>query len=402
MKDFRQHFLLESIEKLQNLIADSGNKENLSEAEKRALFRDLHTIKGTSQTFGLNVSSRLAHELENLLSAKNQDKIFNKILLEGIEFLKESFERNDFKIPEDFLKKLQKLAPFENKTQNFDRILAKLPAEISSNLSLQEKSALCGELEKGKNLFCAEIGFKPSDFSAGFKDFREILTNSGVIIATFPSAKFTEQGKIGFQILFASFENSERIQGITKDFSAEIIFDGSPEIFAFDLQGVLAQAVSHGRAVAETLEKSVEFEISAENFDISEKNLKLIFDALVHLTRNAVDHAFETSGEIKIELKSKENGLFLKISDNGRGIDLEKIRKKAIEKKLFKENLPDEATLEMIFQSEFSTAPVITEISGRGVGLDAVKTAVEAANGKITVKSKLNEGTSFEIFLPNE
>lgn len=396
MKDFRQHFLLHSIEKLQNLIADSENKENLSEAEKRALFRDLHTLKGTSQTFGLNISSRLAHELENLLSAKNQDKSFYKILLEGIGLLKKSFEQNDFEIPADFLKKLKKHVPSENHLPDFKQIIAKLPAEISADLSSQEKGALCAELEKGKNLFCAEIGFMPADFSAGFKDFREILTNSGVIIATFPSAKFNEAGKIGFQILFASFENSERIQEITKDFSAEIIFDGSPEIFAFDLQGVLTQAVSHGTAVADSLEKSVEFDISGEKFDISEKNLKLIFDALLHLIRNAVGHAFETRGKIKIELKSEENGFRLKFSDDGRGIDLEKIRRKSAEK-----NLTDEATLQLIFQSEFSTAPAVTEISGRGVGLDAVKTAVEAANGKITVKSKLNEGTIFEIFLPN-
>ncbi len=397
MKDFRQHFLAESIEKLQNLIADSENKENLSEAEKGALFRALHTIKGTSQTFGLNVSARLAHELENLLSAKNQAKSFYKILLDGIGLLKKSFEQNDFEIPEDFLKKLKKHAPAANHSPDFKQIIAKLPPEISANLSSQEKSALYAELEKGKNLFCAEIGFQPADFSAGFKSFRENLTNSGEIIATFPSAKFTKEGKIGFQILFASLENSERIQEITKDFSAEIIFDGSPEIFAFDLQGVLAQAVSHGRAVAESLGKSVEFEISGEKFDISEKNLKLLFDALLHLTRNAVGHAFETRGKIIIELKSKENGFKLKFSDDGRGIDLEKIRRKSAEK-----NLTNEATLEMIFQSEFSTAPEITEISGRGVGLDAVKTAVEAADGNIKVKSKLNKGTIFEIFLPNE
>ncbi len=402
MKDFRQHFLTESIEKLQNLIADLENKENLSEAEKCALFRDLHTIKGTSQTFGLNVSSRLAHNLEDLLGAKVQDKNFNQILLEGIGFLRKSFEQNDFEIPEEFIEKLKKLAPTENHSPDFKQIIAKLPPEISANLSSPEKSSLCAELQKGKNLFGAEIGFQPANFSAGFKDFREILTNSGVIIAAFPSAKFTEAGKIGFQILFASFEHSAKISEIIEKFSAQIIFDTSPEIFAFDLPGVLAQTVSHGKTVAESLGKSVEFEVSAGNFKVSEKSLQLLFDALVHLTRNAVDHAFETSGKIKIELKSKETGLFLKFSDDGCGIDLEKIREKAGKKNLFKENFTNEATLHLIFQSEFSTAPEITKISGRGVGLDAVKTAVEAANGNIKVKSKLNKGTIFEIFLPNE
>ena len=70
MEDFQQHFLSESAKKLQDLIADLKDKENLSDSDKSAIFRTLHTIKGTSQAFGFNVSSRLAHELENLLSTK--------------------------------------------------------------------------------------------------------------------------------------------------------------------------------------------------------------------------------------------------------------------------------------------------------------------------------------------
>jgi chemotaxis protein histidine kinase CheA len=343
----------------------------------------------------------LAHELENLLSAEIRENS-NQILLEGLEFLRRSFEKKDFSFPEEYIEKLRKIAPSENKPQNFNSISSKFPPETFSLLSSQEKTALDAELEKNKNLFCIEIGFEISNFSAGLKNFREVLSNSGEIIATFPSRKFNAQGKIGFQILFTSLKKTEQIQKIAKDFAAEIIFDSSPEIFKSDLQGILAQTVSHGKIVAENLGKSVEFEVSAENIEISVKNLKLIFDSLLHLVRNAIDHAFETSGKIKIELGSKENGLFIKVSDNGCGIDLDEIRAKAIEKNLIQttQKFPDEATLELIFQSEFSTALKVSEISGRGVGLDAVKNAVENADGKITVESKINEGTNFEIILP--
>ncbi len=394
MKDFRQHFLFESVKKLQSLIADLKNKESLSDSDKSVVFRTLHTIKGTSQTFGFNISSRIAHELENLLSAKNQE-ISNQILIEGLEFLKESFEKTDFVFPEKFIETCRKISPSENKKLNLKTNSAKLPPEIFLLLSSQEKISLGSELEKGKILFCVEAGFEFSNFSAGLKSFREIISEQGEIIATFPSQKFSLQGKIGFQILFVSFKKTEKIREIIEKFTAEIIFDSLPETFSFDLQGVMAQVVSHGKNVAENLNKNIEIEVSAEKIAVSEKNLKLIFDSLLHLVRNAVDHAFEMSGKVKISLESSASGLFIKFSDDGRGIDLDKIRAK-----IGKENLSDKATLELIFQSEFSTAEKITEISGRGVGLEAVKNAVENVGGKITVKSRLNEGTIFEIYLP--
>jgi chemotaxis protein histidine kinase CheA len=95
--------------------------------------------------------------------------------------------------------------------------------------------------------------------------------------------------------------------------------------------------------------------------------------------------------------------LRLSVRDNGNGIDGEKIKAKAIEKKLIAgdENLTAQETIDLIFTPEFSTKSAVTEISGRGVGLDAVKFAVEEAGGKVTVKSDGEKGTAFEIFLPH-
>ena len=130
----------------------------------------------------------------------------------------------------------------------------------------------------------------------------------------------------------------------------------------------------------------------------------MIFDVLVHLIRNAVDHAVESAGKIKINLGTEENNLRLSVSDDGRGIDSEKIKAKAVEKYLVSaaENLTEQETLDLIFLPEFPTASKLTEISGRGIGLDAVKTAVEARGGKINVKSQSGKGTTFEIYLPKE
>ena len=94
--------------------------------------------------------------------------------------------------------------------------------------------------------------------------------------------------------------------------------------------------------------------------------------------------------------------MHLTFADDGKGVDLAKLRSRAIEKNLISKDavLSDEQILELIFAPEISTLETATEISGRGIGLDAVKNTVEKINGKISVKSRKTLGTTFEIFLP--
>ncbi len=109
-----------------------------------------------------------------------------------------------------------------------------------------------------------------------------------------------------------------------------------------------------------------------------------------------------SNGKIKINLKAEENGLSIIVADNGNGINPTKLKAMAVEKNLISENeiLTEQAILNLVFQSELSTATEITEISGRGIGLDAVKTSIEESGGIIKVTSRIGKGTTFEIFLP--
>ena len=241
-----------------------------------------------------------------------------------------------------------------------------------------------------------------ANFTDKFKELREILSDSGEIIATFPSAKFNDNGKIGFQILFASLAKQANIEEIAKTHTAEIILNISPKNFTNDLQGILSKIVEHAENLANKLGKEIEFEVSADKISLSAQKLKLVFDILLHLTRNAVDHAIKKKGRIEISIKTDENGWRLIIADNGSGVDLEKVKAKAIEKNLISadEILTEQATLCLIFQSQFSTSQELTEISGRGIGLDVVKNTVEKVKGTISVKSQSGKGTTFEIFLP--
>jgi chemotaxis protein histidine kinase CheA len=397
MNDLQKHFLNESINKLKALSEDLSN--NFSENLRREAFRAFHTIKGTAQTFGLGGSARIAHDLEQILAEKNIEKTNDKtgeLLIRNIEKLIASLEREN---PEcaalfDSKDERENISPEKNFTF--------ADADFLENFSEKEKSVLFAALSAKKSVFCAEVGFDVSQFAAGYKKFREILDQNGEVIAAFPHEKLSTGGKIGFKIYFASFEAEDFLQNQAKDFSATISLAAAFTNLGVRIGDVLSKAIEHGEKTAELLKKRIEFSVAADDFSASPARMKTIFDALLHLIRNAVDHGIERRGKIRIGAKISENGIVLIVSDDGKGIDIEKVRRAAKDKNLSinLENPSREEVLNLIFEPEFSTAEKVGEISGRGVGLDAVKNLVENAGGRIGVKSEKGKGTTFEIFLP--
>ena len=404
MNDLQHEFIRQSVADLHSLAEKSRRyeNENLPENLLREIFRVLHTIKGTSQVFGLPASSDLAHALENLLAAAksgNASAEDLKLLApEGVEILAGTLAEKDFQIPASFAEKVRRFQAESSAANQANNYSSELPAEFFETLSAQEKSAIKQVLAGGKDLFILEIGFEATEFAAEFKDFRAALAEKGEIIALLPSAKFAAQNGIGFQIVYATVESAETI---VKNSPAKIIYQ-KRTITSNDLPGILAQIEAHGKTVARRLGKSVEFEIFAAAETLPAPILKIVFDALAHLVRNAVGHAFDHAGKITIEVKAARNNLILKVADNGKGLDAEKIRRRAIEKNLISgdENLSTSELKNLIFAPGFTTADEISDVSGRGVGLDAVKTEAENAGGEISVKSETGAGTTFEIFLP--
>jgi chemotaxis protein histidine kinase CheA len=413
MNNLQKDFLHRSRANLENLSASA--KKDLSPELLREIFRALHTIKGTAQTFGFAASARLAHELENLLSAGNNDGFsnadFRNTLIEGFALLVKSFDETDvFETPDAFLEKIRRFAPDSTPLEN--AFFAQIPDEISSQLSEFEKNAFAAAQSAGKNIFCVRADFDFAVFGEEFKNLRENLSANGEIIATLPNPESATRNKIGFIIYFAGQE-SDKIRANLRNFSVETVSQTAS--FPNDSGGVLTQIAAHAKDLAQRLGKEVEVLISADKIELSDETLKLVFDALLHLVRNAIDHAVETPeerrakgkeprGKIEIELKASENGFELSVRDDGKGIDLEKIRAKAVERNLLSgaQILTEKEMLDLIFLPEFSTRETISEISGRGVGLDAVKNLIENAGGKISVESVRDAGTTFGIFLPKE
>ena len=404
MEQFRRRFLLETLETLKNLQNNFRNTPDISDAERREILRKLHTIKGTARTFDFANSSRLAHELESVLSVKQNitNDNFKSLLTEGVKLLIDSFEQKEFEIPAQFSEKIHRNISQETSPHVSADFLPLIPPEIIVLLSRTEKTVLASALQDGNGFYCFEVGFELADFTEKFKELRGKLSGSGEIIAVLPGTKFNGSGQIDFRILFAGSAKHEELEKIAENYAAEIAPYILPESLTNNLDEILSKVVEHGKNLAIESGKEIEFEISAEKADFPGETLKIIFDILLHLIRNAVDHAIGKNGCIKIVIKAEANGCRLLFADDGCGVDLEKVKAKAIEKSFISDEdiLTGQATLDLIFQSEFSTAPEITEISGRGIGLDAVKTAVENAGGKISVESQSGKGTTFDIFLP--
>lgn len=161
--------------------------------------------------------------------------------------------------------------------------------------------------------------------------------------------------------------------------------------------------------------KKVEVEIRGEDTELDKSILDEISEPLIHLIRNAVDHGIEKpeeriksgksdTGKITITAYNERGNVIIEVEDDGRGINFEKIRSKAIEKGLISSDEAEKATneqlLNLLFVPGFSTAEEVTDISGRGVGLDAVKTVVERLGGRIKILSEKGKGTKVTISLP--
>ncbi len=169
------------------------------------------------------------------------------------------------------------------------------------------------------------------------------------------------------------------------------------------------------RDLAKDLNKAIKLEMSGEDTEVDRTVIDEIGDPLIHLIRNSIDHGIENkearalaakpdTGHVYLRAYPDGNSVVIEVEDDGNGIDPEKIAEKALSKNLVTEeqleNMNNTEIINMLFLPGFSTAEVITDLSGRGVGLDVVKTKIEALSGTVDVTSELGKGSKFTIRLP--
>jgi two-component system chemotaxis sensor kinase CheA len=165
--------------------------------------------------------------------------------------------------------------------------------------------------------------------------------------------------------------------------------------------------------ISSKLGKKIELKLIGENTEVDKTVVELLSDPLVHLVRNSLDHGIEMpevrlaagkpeTGTVILEAYHRGGNIVIEVSDDGKGLDKDKLRAKAIEKGLIAEDtiLTDKQTYELIFMPGFSTAEKLTDISGRGVGMDVVRRNIQALGGNIEIISELGKGSTMAIHLP--
>lgn len=415
---FTEGFIQETqdhLDSINNLIIalrnDPKDKENLS-----ALLRDVHTIKGTARILGFRTIEQLSHGIEDVYKGLREEKYE---LTDSV--VKLSFETS--KCIERCISKIQKDENDEIEISTFLEVYEKASQGLFFNTDILENE---NKGIKTQNLF----DFYDDDEDDSLENIQSIrisIDRINDIIKSFDDLlirqfRFKHQLENFEKKLFT--QETSGTKSLPKQLKEEMMLT-EDSIFSLQHQ-ILNLRMLPLDIVLNPLKKSVEidsislgknviFDIPHTDFMLDKYILENVREILLHLVRNSLDHGIESVEERKVSGKP-EKGLisikatqvtnFINISvyDDGRGIQYEKIREKAMA--LYpnqKEEIAemDERELQQyIFMSGFTTRDKASELSGRGIGLDIVRSIIEKIKGKLHIKSENGKGTKFELIIP--
>lgn len=199
------------------------------------------------------------------------------------------------------------------------------------------------------------------------------------------------------------------------DFIANELHESVMNIRMYPVGSIFRRFPRLVRDISRQTGKEVQISLSGEDTELDRTILQEVFDPMVHLIRNAIDHGIErpeirekagkpAQGTVALNAWQEENNIILEVKDDGQGIDVERLKTRAIDKKIVAEHvlkeMDEEDILQMIFLPGFSTSEEVSDISGRGVGMDVVKTNIKELNGDVEISSQKGQGTSIKIILP--
>ena len=205
-------------------------------------------------------------------------------------------------------------------------------------------------------------------------------------------------------------EQIEYLESVTTNLHESVM-----KVRMVPIESVLAKFPRMIRDLSKKLDKPMELTMTGEETELDRTVVDEIGDPLMHLLRNSADHGLEKAdvrrergknpvGQVFLNAYQEGNNVIIDVGDDGNGIDTEAVKAKAVEKGQITQEQADamseKEAIDLLFGAGFSTAKVVSDVSGRGVGLDVVKSKIEALGGDVTVKTKLGVGSTFSVRLP--
>ncbi len=414
-------FLIESHENVNDLDTQIVELEKMPADERgmASVFRTIHTLKGTSEFFGFHVIGSIAHLLESLLAqvrekARPLTEELVSLLLESLDAVKqvlETIERTN-----------------QEGDDRFEGLVERLSAAFQqsgkANASEMERPTRRGENRRHERSFPTTEAIRQEESAVSEMDPIEGTRASDHAARSTIRVDVALLDKMLRLVDDLASANSRSVESVKNPWDIpaergnEITAELRECVMLARMQpiGVIWNKLPRAvRDVAAEMGKIIEIEMDGALTELDRSTIEAIGDPLTHMVRNACDHGIEVPqirlahgksahGTIVLRAFAQAGQVTVQISDDGVGIDPVKIKHRAVEKGLIRPDqatsMDDRAALRLIFLPGVSTAETVSRFSGRGVGMDVVKTNIERIDGTVDVASRVGVGTTVTIRIP--
>ncbi|MDT3693017.1 MAG: chemotaxis protein CheW [Mucispirillum sp.] len=423
MQELVQDFLVETNEIIENLDHDlvelESNQNDLELLNK--IFRGAHTMKGSSSFLGFNKLAELTHHAEDILNKlrKGEMVVTREIMDTLLEFVD---------------KTKQIISDIENGTDNTDctSVIEDLKLASEGKLTSKTKNTSAAQPAQAAQPAAAPA---PKPQAAPKQEAPKVVHQATPVEQTIrvDVSRLDSLVNLVGELVLSRNMLSQIAGELENKFENEYLVEqllvatNSIGMNTTELQLAIMKTrmIAIGkvfnkfprvvRDIARDTGKEIELIISGEETELDKQVIESIGDPLLHMIRNSCDHGVETPdvrlakgkprmGTVNLSAYHEGNHVVIEIKDDGAGMDPNKLKRKAIEKGVITvdeaNSMDDKQAFALIFKPGFSTAEKITNISGRGVGMDVVRTNIEKLNGIITIDSKIDEGSTFYLKLP--
>lgn len=453
-KELLEEFITESAELLEKLDDDlvalersPGDADLLNR-----VFRSIHTIKGASSFLGFEFLVTVTHRTEDVLNRLRKaelvvDAAIMDVILEAVDLIKVLV--GDIKGGEikerDLEKTLAKLKPLlegeaapskpspdvppVEPAAETDSAVSAVPQEVSLPKKKPKKESKTVKPAAAKSKAKGAVAEGPDNAPADarhdelldkstvrvdVKRLDDLMNQMGELVLErnrMMQLSIDLQGEVNLSLFGEEFGKlSKRLDFVTSELQMQVL-----KMRMIPVGNIFRKFPRIVRNLARELEKEVDLQIVGEETELDRSVVDEIGDPLIHLIRNAMDHGIENPeereagekprrGTLVLSARHEGNQIVISIKDDGRGLDVNKIRKKAVEKGLVTEEqlqgMGEREIIDLIFLPGFSTKDKATDVSGRGVGMDVVRTNIKKLNGIIDIRTKPGEGSEFVLKLP--